>query len=53
MAEIEGEPIKITMDDIEAGMQAFVDAGATDLRVGVAFQNEHATRAALAEWIAG
>ena len=42
-----------SMDDIIEGMQAFIDAGATELRVGAALQNEAATKAALAEWIAG
>lgn len=40
-----------SMDDLEAGMAAYVEAGATELRIGVIPSVSEATKAALAGWI--
>ncbi|MEM8620932.1 MAG: TIGR03564 family F420-dependent LLM class oxidoreductase [Actinomycetota bacterium] len=40
-----------TMDDIAAGMASYVEAGATELRVGVVPSVADATKTALADWI--
>lgn len=40
-----------SMDEVVAGMQEYVDAGATELRVSVAPPVAEETKAALAEWL--
>lgn len=40
-----------TMGDVAAGMARYVDAGATELRVGVVTSVAAETKRALAEWI--
>jgi alkanesulfonate monooxygenase SsuD/methylene tetrahydromethanopterin reductase-like flavin-dependent oxidoreductase (luciferase family) len=40
-----------TMDTVEAGLREYVDAGATELRVGVVPSVGERTRAALANWL--
>lgn len=40
-----------SMDDIESGMAAYVDAGATELRVGVVPSVASETKAALVDWL--
>lgn len=40
-----------TMDDVEAGMASYVEAGATELRVAVVASVAEETKAALANWL--